>query len=123
MDISYNYFKDAQTSVDIAAINTPSIFEKFSTSSSKDSNYSSSVFIFLALTKELQKNGVTESEAFQLVLKDFWIKNATNSNWKVKFQETFSITVDQFYNSLKSYTNDINTVIPSESLKLESIYM
>ena len=120
---SYNYFKDAQTSVDIAAINTPSIFEKFSTSNSKDSNYSSSVFIFLALTKELQKNGVTESEAFQLVLKDFWIKNATNSNWKVKFQETFSITVDQFYNSLKSYTNDINTVIPSESLKLESIYM
>lgn len=66
---------------------------------------------------------MTESKAFQLVLKDFWIKNATNSNWKVKFQETFSITVDQFYNSLKSYTNDINTVIPSESLKLESIYM
>ena len=120
---SFNYFKDAQTNVDIAAINTPSIFEKYSTSSSKDSNYSSSVFMFLALTKELQKNGSTESEAFKLVLKDFWIKNATNSDWKTKFQEIFNMSVDQFYTSLKGYTNDINTVIPSENLKLESIYM
>ena len=61
---SYNYFKDAQDRVDISAINNPSIFEKFSTSSSVDSNYSSSVFMFLVLVKELQKKGSTEPEAF-----------------------------------------------------------
>ena len=76
----------------------------------------------LALVKELQKSGISENAAFTLVLKDFWIKNPTNGNWKVKFQETFSFTVDQFYTNLKSYTNDINTVLPSESLKLESVF-
>ena len=78
--------------------------------------------MFLALAKELQKNGSTESEAFQLVLKDFWLKNPTENNWKAKFLETFNISVDQFYTSLMGYTNDIETVLPSESLKLESIF-
>ena len=78
--------------------------------------------MFLALAKELQKNGSTESEAFQLVLKDFWLKDPTENNWKAKFLETFNISVDQFYTSLKDYTNDIETVLPSESLKLESIF-
>ena len=119
---SFNYFKDAQTSVDIAAINNPSIFETYSASREKDSNYSSSVFMFLALSKEIQKNGVTESQAFKLILKEFWLNNPTNGNWKDKFKETFSMSTDQFYNILKSYTNDINTVLPSENLKLENIY-
>jgi hypothetical protein len=119
---SYNYFKVDQNRVDISAINTPAIFEKYSTSNTVDSNYSSSVFMILALAKELQKNGSTESEAFHLVLKDFWLKDPTENNWKAKFLETFNISVDQFYTSLKGYTNDINTVLPSEELKLESIY-
>ena len=119
---SVNYFKDAQNQVDITAINTPSIFEKYKTSKDLDRNYSSSVFILLALTKELQKSGISENVAFSLVLKDFWIKNPTDGNWKVKFQETFSFTIDQFYTNLKSYSKDINTVLPSENLKLESIF-
>jgi len=119
---SYNYFKDAQTSVDIAAINNPTIFETFSSSQDKDINYSSSVFMFLALCKELQKTGLTEIDAFELIMKEFWTKNPTNGNWKVKFREGFGFSVDEFYNNLKSYTNDINTVLPSEDLKLESIY-
>ena len=119
---SYNYFKDAQTSVDIAAINNPTIFETFSASQDKDINYSSSVFMFLALCKELQKTGLTEIDAFELIMKEFWTKNPTNGNWKVKFREGFGFSVDEFYNNLKSYTNDINTVLPSEDLKLESIY-
>lgn len=52
---SYNYFKVDQNRVDISVINNPEIFEKFSTSNMVDSNYSSSVFMFLALVKELQK--------------------------------------------------------------------
>ncbi|MFL2639030.1 MAG: hypothetical protein ACJ0OB_02235 [Flavobacteriaceae bacterium] len=119
---SYNYFKDAQTSVDIAAINNPTIFETFSASQDKDINYSSSVFMFLVLCKELQKTGLTEIDAFELIMKEFWTKNPTNGNWKVKFREGFGFSVDEFYNNLKSYTNDINTVLPSEDLKLESIY-
>ena len=117
-----NYFKEAQNQVDILAINTPSIFEKYNTSKEQDRNYSSSVFMFLALTKELQKSGINEIEAFKLVFKDFWVKNPTNGNWKIKFNETFSITADQFYSNLGSYTNDISTVLPSETLKLESIF-
>ena len=119
---SYNYFKDAQDRVDISAINNPSIFEKFSTSSSVDSNYSSSVFMFLVLVKELQKKGSTEPEAFKMVLKDYWLRNPTDNNWKTVFLEVFNISVDQFYSNLKGYTNDIKTVLPSESLKLESIF-
>lgn len=117
-----NYFKEAQEQVDIAVINNPSIFEKYELSKEQDRNYSSSVFMFLALTKELQKSGMNEIEAFKLVLKDFWIKNPTDVNWKTKFQETFSITADQFYTNLGSYSNDISTVNPSETLNLESIF-
>jgi len=119
---STNYFKEAQSQVDITAINTPSIFEKYNTSKEQDRNYSSSVFMFLALTKEIQKSGINEIEAFKLVFKDFWIKNPTNGNWKTKFEETFSFSVDQFYSNLGSYSNDINTVLPSETLKLESVF-
>ena len=119
---SYNYFKVDQNRVDISVINNPEIFEKFSTSNMVDSNYSSSVFMFLALVKELQKKGSTESEAFQLVLKDFWLRDPTNSNWKTIFLEVFDISVDQFYSTLKGYTNSIETVLPSESLKFESIF-
>lgn len=119
---SYNYFKVDQNRVDISVINNPEIFEKFSTSNMVDSNYSSSVFMFLALVKELQKKGSTESEAFRLVLKDFWLRDPTNSNWKTIFLEVFDISVDQFYSTLKGYINSIETVLPSESLKLESIF-
>jgi hypothetical protein len=119
---SFNYFKEDQDRVDISVINNPSIFEKYSSSSSVDSNYSSSVFMVLVLVKELQKKGSTESEAFKLVLKDYWLRNPTDNNWKTVFLEVFNISVDQFYSSLKGYTNDIKTVLPSESLKLESIF-
>ena len=76
----------------------------------------------LALTKELQKIGRTENEAFRLIYKDFWELNPTDNNWKNKFEELFNITVEQFYNSLENYTNDISSVTPSESLKIENIF-
>ena len=116
-----NYF-EAQNGVDISVINNPSIFENFYLSSDKDPNYSSSVFMALALTKELQKNGKTEEEAFRLIYKDFWELNPLAGNWKTKFEELFSLTVDQFYDKLGDYTNDINSVTPSENLKIENIF-
>ena len=76
----------------------------------------------LALTKELQKKGKTEEEAFRLIYKDYWKLNPSDNNWKTKFEELFSFTVDQFYSSLEDYTNDIKSVIPSENLKIENIF-
>ena len=117
-----NYFLEAQTQVHNSVINNPIIFEKFNSSKDEDINYASSVFMALALTKELQKIGRTENEAFRLIYKDFWELNPTDNNWKNKFEELFNITVEQFYNSLENYTNDISSVTPSESLKIENIF-
>ena len=117
-----NYFLEAQTLVHNSVINNPKIFEKFNSSKDEDINYASSVFMALALTKELQKIGRTENEAFRLIYKDFWELNPTDNNWKNKFEELFNITVEQFYNSLENYTNDISSVTPSESLKIENIF-
>ena len=117
-----NYFLEAQTQVHNSVINNPIIFEKFNSSKDEDINYASSVFMALALTKELQKIGRTENEAFRLIYKDFWELNPTDNNWKNIFEELFNITVEQFYNSLENYTNDISSVTPSESLKIENIF-
>ena len=76
----------------------------------------------LALVKELKKLNFTEEKAFKLVLNDFWIKNPSRHNWKKVFKEVFNITLENFYKSLKNYTNDITLVLPSESLKLENIF-
>jgi hypothetical protein len=119
---SFSYFEAAQNNVDVSVLSTPSLFETYSASQQIDINYASSVFIFLALAKELQNLGYSEPQAFRLILKEFWITDPTDQNWKVKFQETFNMSVDDFYVSLQSYTNNIISVIPSSELTLESIY-
>ena len=85
-------------------------------------NYSSSVFMVLALVKELKKLDFTEEKAFKLIFNDFLRKNPSKDNWKKVFQEVFNITLEDFYLSLKNYTNDISAVLPSKSLKLENIF-
>jgi len=121
-----NHFKNAQDSVNIAVVNNPEIFEKieydYIYSKSIDKNYSSSVFMVLALVKELKKLDFTEEKAFKLILNDFWRKNPSKDNWKKVFQEVFNISLENFYLSLKNYTNDITSVLPSGSLKFENIF-
>jgi hypothetical protein len=119
---SINYFKDAQTRVNIAVMNNPNIFESYEKSRDEDRNYSSSVFMVLALVNELKKLNLSEEKAFKLILNDFMNKNPTNGNWKNVFQEVFNINLESFYQSLSSYTNDIDTVLPSESIKIENIF-
>tara|TARA_B100001250_G_C19676974_1_gene734078 strand:+ start:49 stop:987 length:939 start_codon:yes stop_codon:yes gene_type:complete len=119
---SKNYFKDAQTRVNIAVMNNPNIFESYKNSRDEDMNYSSSVFMVLALVNELKKLNLSEDKAFKLILNDFMNKNPTNGNWKNVFQEVFNINLESFYQSLSSYTNDIDTVLPSESIKIENIF-
>ena len=119
---SINYFKDAQNSVNIAVMNNPNIFESYKNSRDEDMNYSSSVFMVLALVNELKKLNLSEEKAFKLILNDFMNKNPTNVNWKTVFQEVFNINLEIFYQSLSSYTNNIDTVLPNESIKLENIF-
>ena len=119
---SKNYFKDAQTRVNIAVMNNPNIFESYKNSRDEDMNYSSSVFMVLALVNELKKLNLSEDKAFKLILNDFMNKNPTNVNWKNVFQEVFNINLESFYQNLSSYTNDIDTVLPSESIKIENIF-
>jgi len=121
-----NHFKWAQNKVHIAVVNNPEIFESieydYIYSKSIDKNYSSSVFMVLALVKELKKLDFTEEKAFKLIFNDFWRKNPSKDNWKKVFQEVFNISLENFYLSLKNYTNDISSVLPSKSLKLENIF-
>ena len=117
-----NYFLGDQKHVNIAVINNPKIFESYDESIEEDRNYSSSVFMVLALVKELKKLDFTEEKAFKLIFNDFWRKNPSKDNWKKVFQEVFNISLENFYLSLKNYTNDISSVLPSKSLKLENIF-
>ena len=117
-----NYFLGDQKHVNIAVINNPKIFESYDESIEEDRNYSSSVFMVLALVKELKKLDITEEKAFKLIFNDFRRKNPSNDNWKKVFQEVFNITLEDFYLSLKNYTSDMSSVLPSKSLKLENIF-
>jgi len=117
-----NYFLGDQKHVNIAVVNNPEIFESYRLSGEEDRNYSSSVFMVLALVKELKKLDITEEKAFKLILNDYWRKNPSKDNWKKVFQEVFNITLEDFYLSLKNYTSDMSSVLPSKSLKLENIF-
>ena len=122
----FNYFYDAQANIDVAVTSTPEIYESYDSNGPKDQNYASSVFMVLALVKELQKQGVSEEKAFRMVYKDFWEKNADKNNWKTAFKELFNIEVNDFYNILKdgkSYNITITDVMPSSNLKLENIFL
>jgi hypothetical protein len=114
-----NYFKKGfSRQVPQAAINNPKIFE----SSDDTENGVSSVFMVLALVKELTKLDFTEEKAFKLIFNDFWRKNPNNYNWKIVFRDVFKVNLENFYQNLSNYTNDIYSVLPSESIKLENIF-
>ena len=124
------YF-DAQTSVDFLVDGDPAVLESYS-SSEVDQNYSSSVFLVLALVKELMKLGYSEADAFKRVLTTFPTQNPTNSNWKSVFESQFGFSVDDFYNVVKTSSDyrqlpvtagvDVNKVRPSRSLTVQSIF-
>ena len=122
-----NYFNEGQKYVSKAVINNPKIFESYKNSEDEDRNYSSSVFMVLALVNELKKLNHTEESAFKLIYNDFWRMNPSEDNWKTVFQKVFNINLENFYQNLSSYTNwlgslNIGTVLPSGSIKLENIF-
>jgi len=119
---SSNYFLEAQDRVHESVINNPKIFETYDASGDEDINYASSVFMFLVLSKELQKMNYTEEEAFRMIFKDFWLQNPNENNWKEKFSELFGFSVNTFYNNLKDYSPQIENVLPSNTLKIKNIF-
>lgn len=105
------------------------LYEKYETSSKEtsagwmDMNYAGSAFMLLALTNELQKEGMTEHKAFELVFRDFWIEQSKQTNWKAAFQQTFKISANDFYARLSEYTrSDVRKILPSRSLTIQKIF-
>lgn len=102
----------------------PSLFEEFKTSEGfMDMNYAGSAFMMLVLVKELQKNNISEHEAFKLVLNDFWNAKAEQKNWKKAFEQTFKMSVKDFYDKLGKYSKkDVKKILPSKSLRIQDIF-
>ena len=107
----------------------PHLYEKHKTSPQKngfDSNYAGSAFIVLALVNELKKNNNSEEKAFELVFREFWIQRAKQPsgwNWQPSFQNTFGMTVPEFYERLSKYKRkDLKKILPSKTLKIQDIF-
>ena len=97
----------------------------------------------LALVKELQKQGISEQRAFEMVFKDFWVENAqlpqfieldrgnerNTVDWQKTFKSLFKMDVKTFYTRLQSeysladYKADYKKVLPSKSLKIQDIFV
>ena len=114
-----NYFEEGFAWVDISqAVSNPASYESFDVG---DMNYAGSTFMILALVSELKKIGFSEEKAFQSVYKTFWESNPSNTNWKTKFEEVFTISVDSFYQSLASYSPDMSLIYPSDTITIQNI--
>ena len=109
----------------------PSLYEQDETSSGEaqtggwiDMNYAGSAYMLLTLVKELQKQGISEQRAFEMVFRDFWLEKSKQSDWKIAFKQVFKMDVNTFYETLKTQTrNDANKLLPSESLTIQEIFV
>jgi hypothetical protein len=119
----YNYIANDKNDVSDEVYTTPELYEDHN-SSVDDRNYSSSVFLVLVLAKELQIDGYTEIEAFRLILRDYMAASPNKLTWKTKFDETFGMTVDDFYAEVKTtYRASTNlSLVPTAALTLEEIF-
>jgi hypothetical protein len=126
-------FDEQLMPIHAAAVQTPKVFENYG--SRKDMNYNGSAFLALALAKELQRRGISEERAFTAILRDFQAESAQEPDWKKAFVNTFNMTVEEFYQSLRQYPAvestqdwishrvvDATPVLPSKTLTLNSIF-
>ena len=91
-----DYLGNSQANINEKVHSNPSVYESYGSNGPDDRNYGSSVFITLALAKELISKGFTEEVAFRMIYKDFMLTGATNTNWKSHFFDVFGIAVDDF---------------------------
>ena len=47
----------------------------------------------------------------------------TLENWKHIFKDIFQISLETFYSKIQDYTKDLNTVLPSETITLDEIFI
>ena len=114
-----NYFEEGQAwGVEADVLSDPASYEFYS---KQDNNYANSVFMVLALVKELENVGFSTEKAFQSIFKVFWEQDPKNSDWKTKFEETFTIDIDTFYSSLASYSTDMSLIYPSSTITVQNI--
>ena len=100
-------------------LSEPSNYESYN---NEDRNGVNALFLTLALVKELEANGSSTETAFKIVLKNFWLNNPSNLNWKTKFQEVFGFDVESFYSNLSKYSADPSNVYPSTEVTLQNIF-
>ena len=118
-----DYFSTAQgPNLSEQVRGNPSSYESYSASRESDINYSGSVFMTLILSAELQKQGLSEVEAYRKVFRDFNLAKPTLENWEAKFLEVFLISVDSFYSIIKTYELSYDGLLPSEDLKISQIF-
>ena len=114
-----NYFEEGQAwGVEADVLSNPASYEYYS---KQDNNYANSVFMVLVLVKELESVGFSTEKAFQSIFKVFWEQDPKNSDWKTKFEETFTIDIDTFYASLASYSTDMSLIYPSSLITVQNI--
>ncbi len=114
-----NYFEEGQAwGVEADVTSDPASYEYYS---KQDNNYANSVFMVLALVKELESIGFSTEKAFQSIFKVYWEQDPKNSDWKTKFEETFTIDVDTFYGKLSNYSTDMSLIYPSSSITVQNI--
>jgi hypothetical protein len=117
----YNYFYDQNQHDAQQAIELPSMYETLN--DAKDDNYSNSVFLFLALVKEIQlKNNIDEIAAFKKVYVDWWSYEGERLTKEEQFELIFGFSIESFYASLSNYSPEIQSVLPSETITLEEIF-
>ena len=103
----------------------PSLYEKHKTSNKRgmDGNYTGSAFMVLVLVNELEKNNISEQQAFQLVFRDFWIERAKHRKWEKAFEKTFEMSTEEFYEKLGKYKRGrLKKILPSKNLKIQDIF-
>ena len=114
-----NYFEEGQAwGVEADVLSDPASYEFYS---KQDNNYANSVFMVLALVKELENVGFSTEKAFQSIFKVYWEQDPKNSDWKTKFEQIFTIDVDTFYGKLTNYSTDMSLIYPSSSITLQNI--
>ena len=120
---SYDYFSSAQEpNLSNQVIQTPSLYESYDASGGDlDVNYSGSVFLTLVLAKELKNKGMTETQAFRKILKDFYLLNQTQKIGKIS-STNISISTDSFYETVRGYDVSFKDLLPSPELKLSQIF-
>ena len=108
-----NYF-DQQQHLSNDVLIHPVEYENYE---KRETNYSNSVFMVLALHKELVLKGDSVALAFSKILRDYWQDNV-KYDWKLRFEYIFGFSVSIFYSRLANYELNLYKVLPDNYPKI-----